>query len=112
MNAPRLEPVQIPQVQTSVNCHKTAAPCATAHVITSTPPASAWRCVHGGIVVPPAAPEILASDNGCGLCIQWPTVVHATAYAVEILNQKTMTAQRYLHAAPAGTLPFVMDFRT
>merc|ERR1711988_601669 len=48
---------------------------------------------------------------GSSLCIQWPTVVHAHAYVVEILNQTNMTAQRYLHAMPEGPLPFVMDLR-
>merc|ERR1711998_768583 len=43
------------------------------------------------------------------MSVRWPTVVHAQAYSVEILNQNTMASQRYLHAMPEGALPFVMD---
>lgn len=69
-----------------------------------------WRCIHGSVVVSAAVPEIhMASD--CCICIQWPTVVHASAYVVEVLDQCNMTAQRFMHASPDTTLPPVMEFR-
>lgn len=89
------------------------ASCATLSlppVIASSATIPDWRCIHRNIVVPAAAPEIAAAGE-CSLCLQWPTVVHAHAYVVELLNQNTMTAQRYLHATPEGPLPFVMDLR-
>lgn len=104
-----LEPALAPQAQVAPNCFETMT-CAGTHVIPSAYSAPTWRCSHGNIVVPAAAPETLAAgENACGLCVRWPTVVHAQAYAVEILNQNTMVSQRYLHAMPEGSLPFVMD---
>merc|ERR1719506_2754747 len=55
----------------------------------------AWRCLHNNIVLPPVAPEMLTSEESCcNICIQWPTVVHASAYVVELLDQNAMVAQR------------------
>lgn len=69
-----------------------------------------WRCIHQNIVITPLAPEILvASDGSCRICIQWPTIVHATAYVVELLNQTTGTLQRFIQGTPEGVLPALMD---
>lgn len=95
------EPAPVPQVQPSM--------CVPTPLMTG---GATWRCAHRNIVVPPAAPEMLAiGENFCSLCIQWPTIVHATAYVVELTNQNNLTSQRYLHPMPDGVLPFVMDLR-
>jgi len=71
-----------------------------------------WRCIHNNIVIPPTAPEILASgDNYCSVCVQWPTVIHATAYVVELFDQGTMASQRFVRGTPAGILPQLVDLR-
>lgn len=71
-----------------------------------------WRCLHNNIVLPPAAPEMLITEESCcGICIQWPTVVHASAYVVEFLDQTAMVAQRLLRPTTEGVLPALMDLR-
>jgi len=72
-----------------------------------------WRCTHGNILLAPCQPEILVSVNsGCSVRIQWPTVVHATAYVVELSNQSTMIAQRFMRVMlPDGPLPAVVDLQ-
>jgi len=72
--------------------------------------APSWRCVHCNIVVPAVAPEVVPlGENGCSVRIQWPTVIHASAYVVELLDQGTMASQQYIHVSPEGLLPAVMD---
>lgn len=66
-----------------------------------------WRCCHGNIVVPAEVPAVAV--NGCNVRFQWPTVVHASAYVIELVDQGTMVSQRYSHIAPEGSLPVVMD---
>jgi hypothetical protein len=72
-----------------------------------------WRCSHGNILFAPCQPEILVSvSNGCHVRIQWPTVVHATGYVVELLNQSTMIAQRFMRVMlPEEPLPVVVDLQ-
>lgn len=80
--------------------------------LTTPSPVADWRCSHGSIVVPAAAPEIMASsENGCSVSIQWPTVVHASSYVVEILDLSTMTTQRFMRGVPECVLPALMDLR-
>jgi len=74
--------------------------------------APSWRCVHGSIVVPPQAPEMAtACDNArFSLCMQWPAVVHASAYVVEVSD--TMTTHRFSHGGlPSGVSTMLMDLR-
>lgn len=47
--------------------------------------------------------------NGNSIRIQWPTVIHATAYMVDLTDQASMTTQRYIHVHPDGPLPSLMD---
>jgi len=70
-----------------------------------------WRCAHGSIVVPPEAPEMAAAcDNACcSLCMQWPTVVHASTYVVEVSDQDTMTTHRFSRALPESAVTMLMD---
>lgn len=71
-----------------------------------------WRCIHGGIVIAAAAPEMVAlGENGSSLHIQWPTVVHAHAYVVELLDQCSGVSQRFVRAAATESLPVLTDLR-
>lgn len=71
-----------------------------------------WRCIHGSIVVAAASPEMIATgENGCSAFLQWPTVVHASAYAVELLDQCTGVSQRFMRAATPESLPVLTDLR-
>jgi len=75
---------------------------------TSTSPS--WRCMHNSIVLPSAAPEMFATGtNGCSVCIQWPTVIHASSYVVEFVDQVGMIGQRFTHVSPEGMLPALMN---
>jgi hypothetical protein len=81
-------------------------------LLVGTAPSPDWRCAHGSIVVSPGAPEMQVSrDSLCGMCVQWPTVIHASAYVVELFNQGTMLAQRFMRAAPEGAPPALVDLR-
>jgi len=101
-----------PQVQTSVNQVCPLDQGVYALTVPSASPSPAWRCIHNNIVIPTAAPEILAAgDNCCSVCIQWPTVIHATAYVVELFDQATMASQRFVRGTPAGILPQLVDLR-
>lgn len=81
-------------------------------LLASTSSVPGWRCIHNNIVVAPATPEMLiASDSCCSACVQWPTVVHASAYVVELVDQSTMMAQRFVRPMPEGILPTLVDLR-
>jgi hypothetical protein len=107
-NAAFSQPAQAPQVQQAANC--VCAPAMPMMASTSTSPD--WRCIHNNIVVSTAAPEMLVTnDNCCSVCIQWPTVVHASAYVIDLLNQSTMTTQRFVRVMSEGVLPAIVDLR-
>lgn len=79
---------------------------------TSTQPSVTWRCSHGNIVVPSGAPEVESiPGNGYAVGIHWPTIIHASAYVVELLDHATMTSQHFTRAAPEGMPPILMDLR-
>jgi len=101
-----------PNFQGPVNppCHPVAGQ--SMPVMLSPPMMSDWRCVHGSIVVAPSAPEVVASgENCCSLCVQWPTVVHASAYVVDVLDLSTMTSQQFMRGVSETLLPPLMDLR-
>lgn len=117
-----LPQLQLPQVLGSVNCFYTAehaytVPMQQPVIATATPAPSPspWRCHHGSITVAPAAPEmIISAQNGhtCSICIQWPLVVHATGYIVEIQNQNTLTTQKFMRVMlPEGNMPHLVDLQ-
>jgi len=71
-----------------------------------------WRCIHGNILLAPAAPEMIAvGESGCSLCMQWPTVVQASAYTVELLDQCTGGSQRFVRTANVGFVPALTDLQ-
>jgi len=107
-NAAFSQPSPAPQVQQTGNC--TCSPAMPMMATTYTAPD--WRCIHNNIIVPTAAPEMLVtSDNCCSVCIQWPTVIHASAYVIDLLNQSTMTTQRFVRVMSEGVLPALVDLR-
>jgi len=96
--------------QSTVGCFPTQCPEMTLLTRTSTCPD--WRCMHSNIVIPSEAPEVLQiGDHSCGVCIQWPTVIHASGYVVELLDQVTMVAQRFMHGMPEGVLQPLLNLR-
>jgi len=70
-----------------------------------------WRCCHGNITVAAMEPEMAASSQyACGMCIKWPTVVHASVYVVELVNKDSMAYQRFVHPQPSnGTVPHMIE---
>jgi len=87
-------------------------PSVQIHMTAACPTRPDWRCIHGSIVVSPCAPSMVArSETGYSVCLQWPTVIHASAYVVELLDQGTMTSQRFMRCSPEGVLPPLMDLR-
>lgn len=94
-------PLPVPQVA-CLTATLDAAPVCTAAPL---PPGGGWRCIHGSLVPPPAMPELSSFDEaGHTLLIQWPTVVHATAYQLE-LCQEDGTVERYTIVAADGSGP-------
>jgi len=69
-----------------------------------------WRCIHGSIVLAPAAPEVMALGES-GLCMVWPTVVQASAYAVELLDQCTGISQRFVRTPNVGFVTALTDLQ-
>merc|ERR1719253_566464 len=102
-------PNEAPQLPNAVSLNCLPMQCQSLPMVS----APSWRCVHGSIVVPPEAPEMAAArDNAsCSLCMQWPAVVHASSYVVEVSDQDTMTTHRFSRALPEGVLTMVMDLR-
>jgi len=75
-----------------------AAAAAAAALSAGTP---GWRCAHGAVIPPPAVPELVPYEEvSRSVCIQWPTVVHATAYTVELLEEGSNSAERFTRAVP------------
>jgi len=112
-NAALLQANQTSQLQTSVNYACSVPQSLDVQMMASMPTLPSWRCMHSNIVVPPAEPQmLLAAENCCNVCIQWPTVIHASAYVVELYDQGTMTAQRFMRCPELGSaLPPLMDLR-
>eukprot|EP00927_Polykrikos_kofoidii_P053925 TRINITY_DN48441_c0_g1_i1.p1 TRINITY_DN48441_c0_g1~~TRINITY_DN48441_c0_g1_i1.p1 ORF type:complete len:812 (-),score=131.48 TRINITY_DN48441_c0_g1_i1:296-2731(-) len=76
------------------------------------PPLPEWRCVHGSLVPSAAAPELVpAGDNGRSICIQWPMVIHATAYTVELFEEATSSSERFTRAVPEGMAEALVELR-
>eukprot|EP00747_Dinoflagellata_sp_TGD_P166012 gnl/TRDRNA2_/TRDRNA2_188161_c0_seq1.p1 gnl/TRDRNA2_/TRDRNA2_188161_c0~~gnl/TRDRNA2_/TRDRNA2_188161_c0_seq1.p1 ORF type:complete len:937 (-),score=186.10 gnl/TRDRNA2_/TRDRNA2_188161_c0_seq1:122-2581(-) len=71
-----------------------------------------WRCPHGAVVPAPPPPELVPlNEAGWGICVQWPTVVHATAYTVELLDQGTNAAERFTRAVPERLTEALVELR-
>jgi len=76
------------------------------------PTPSGWRCVHCSVLPPPASPELVPVEDAVrSVCIQWPTVVHSTAYIVELLEEGSMTAERFARAVPESLTDALVELR-
>jgi len=91
-----LGPLQLPPVP-----HALAASSAMLPPPSCQPGMPGWRCQHGQVCPAPAAPELVPYEEaGRSLCVQWPTVVHAVAYTIELLEEGTATAERFTRTVP------------
>merc|ERR1712224_314569 len=89
-----------------------AVPVPQAPPVVSFSSPSTWRCIHNNIVVPSVAPEVVPfGDHGSSIRIAWPTVIPASAYVVDLMDQTTMAAQQFIHVSPEGPLPSVMEIQ-
>jgi len=75
-----------------------------------------WRCQHGKLVPPPCAPELIPCDDGRlelgrSTLVQWPTVVHASAYTVELYDETTGVLESFRRAVPEILREFLVELR-
>lgn len=77
-----------------------------------------WRCAHGSLVPAPAMPEVVPGDDELatweatrGIVVQWPTVIHAAAYVVELLEEGASTPQRFTRALPESVGEALVELR-
>mmetsp|Transcript_37445 Transcript_37445/g.68499 ORF Transcript_37445/g.68499 Transcript_37445/m.68499 type:complete len:510 (+) Transcript_37445:137-1666(+) len=79
------------------------------------PPPPSWRASSGSIIPAPAAPELLPFDETeagtRSLQIQWPTVVHATAYTVELFEEGTPQPEVFKRSVPDSVAELVVELR-
>jgi len=78
------------------------------------PPSAGWRAPSGNLVPPPPPPELIPFDEvggGRGILIQWPTVIHATAYTVELYEETTGTVERFHRAVPENLREVLVELR-
>ncbi|CAE7374367.1 unnamed protein product [Symbiodinium microadriaticum] len=72
---------------------------ASGHHAHGTGPAPMWHGIHGGVPPPPAAPEILALDEGgFSIAVRWSSV-GAVAYVVELREAGSSTVERFVRNA-------------
>lgn len=84
---------------------------ALTHAI-SAMPFPEWRCPHGNLTPPAAAPELVpCHESGRGICIQWPMVIHAVAYTVELYEDGAATAERFARSVPEGMAEALVELR-
>lgn len=75
-------------------------------------PATGWRSITGLVVPPPATPELKAGDDhGFSLTIQWPAVLQASAYVVELCEAGSATMERFVRSAPEAREGTVVELR-
>jgi len=71
-----------------------------------------WRCPHGSLIPPPAAPELIPFEEaGRSSLVQWPTVVHATAYTVELFDEATGALERFQRTVPENLTEAIVELR-
>eukprot|EP00929_Paragymnodinium_shiwhaense_P013629 TRINITY_DN121470_c0_g1_i1.p1 TRINITY_DN121470_c0_g1~~TRINITY_DN121470_c0_g1_i1.p1 ORF type:complete len:850 (+),score=170.28 TRINITY_DN121470_c0_g1_i1:156-2705(+) len=90
-------------------------PCIHTQTITDfsvPPPAPDWISASGNLIPSPAAPELLpVFENGRSICIQWPMVIHATAYTVELFEEGSASSERFTRAVPEGMTEALVELR-
>lgn len=78
------------------------------------PPPVGWRAPSGNLIPPPAAPELIPFDEvggGRSILIQWPTIVHATAYIVELYEETSGTLERFHRVVPDNLREVLVELR-
>jgi len=71
-----------------------------------------WRSITGMVVPPPAMPELRAADDhGFAVSIQWPTVLQAAAYVVELREAGSTAVERFVRSAPEAKLGALVELR-
>mmetsp|Transcript_26121 Transcript_26121/g.60906 ORF Transcript_26121/g.60906 Transcript_26121/m.60906 type:complete len:822 (-) Transcript_26121:226-2691(-) len=75
-------------------------------------PTTAWRSLSGMVVPPPGAPEMKPADDfGFAVSIQWPAVLQASAYIVELREAGSATFERFVRAAPEAKIGTLVELR-
>lgn len=105
-----MELLTSPEILSQVSC----LPPPPSHIATSSneAPAPGWRCKHGGLVPAPPAPELIPfEEGGCCILIQWPLVVHAKAYSVELFEEGTAAVERFHRTVPDNVIEPLVELR-
>jgi len=75
-------------------------------------PSTTWRSLSGMVVPPPAAPEMKPADEfGFAVSIQWPAVLQASAYIVELREHGAASFERFVRTAPEAKLGALVELR-
>jgi len=121
-NAPAAPPPCVATVPDGSESTVPAAALASLAALGSRAPGSTpmsgpgWRCQHGKLVPPPCAPELIPCDDGRlelgrSTLVQWPTVVHASAYTVELFDETTGVLESFRRAVPDNLREFLVELR-
>lgn len=71
-----------------------------------------WRSASGLVVPPPATPELRPADSfGFSVSIQWPAVLQAAAYVVELREAGANNFERFARSAPEAKLGALVELR-
>jgi len=73
-----------------------------------------WRCFHGNLIPAPAAPELLAFEEAAGtrtILIQWPCVIHAASYSIDLYDEGTANIERFHRNASEGLQEALAELR-
>lgn len=75
-------------------------------------PSSGWRSTTGMVVPPPAQPEVRPADEyGFAVSVQWPAVLQAAAYVVELREAGSVAFERFVRSAPEAKLGTLVELR-
>lgn len=75
-------------------------------------PSSQWRSPTGCVVPSPSAPELRPADeHGFAVSIQWPAVLQAAAYVVELREAGSSAFERFVRSAPEAKLGTLVELR-
>lgn len=75
-------------------------------------PQPGWRSITGMVVPPPAAPELRPADeHGFAVSVQWPAVLQAAAYVVELREAGSAAIERFVRSAPEAKLGTLVELR-
>lgn len=83
------------------------------HGMMQQPPDPGWRSSSGYLIPAPCAPELipLEEEAGRGLLIQWPVVIHAAAYTVELFDESTAAVERFHRTVSENQAEALVELR-